>query len=96
MDILTYQGYMDIVDGLEILLTIEAKAKLWKKKDWAALSIIWLRVADKMIVHIASATTSGCLGYNSTDARTAGCFEHCPSAQKIISGSVRLQLANQC
>lgn len=58
MDILTDQGYMDIVDGLEILPTVEAEANLlWKKKDRAALSIIRLRVADKMIVYIASATT---------------------------------------
>ena len=58
MDILTDQGYMDIVDGLETLPTIEAEAKLWKKRDQAALSIIQLRVADKMIVYIASTTTS--------------------------------------
>ena len=58
MDILTDQGYMDIVDGSEILPTVEAEAKLWRKKDQAALSIIRLRVADKMIVYIASATTS--------------------------------------
>lgn len=30
-DILTDQGYMDIVDGSEILPTEEAEAKLWKK-----------------------------------------------------------------
>ena len=49
---------MDIVDGSKILPTIEGEAKLWKKKDWAALSIIQLRVTDKMIVYIASATIS--------------------------------------
>ena len=43
MDMLTDQGYMDIVDGSEILLpTVEAEAKLWRKKDRAALSIIRL------------------------------------------------------
>ena len=31
-DILTDQGYMDIVDGSEILPTVEAEAKLWKKR----------------------------------------------------------------
>ena len=40
MDILTDQGYMDIIDGLETLPTVEAEAKLWKKKDQAALPII--------------------------------------------------------
>ena len=55
MNILTDRCYMDIIDGSEILPTVEAEAKLWKKKDQAALSTIWLRVADKMI--IASATT---------------------------------------
>ena len=40
MDMLTDQGYMDIVDGSEILRTVEAEAKLWRKKDRAALSII--------------------------------------------------------
>ena len=39
-DILTDQGYMDIVDGSETLPTVEAEAKLWKKKDRAALSMI--------------------------------------------------------
>ena len=33
IDILTDQGYIDIVDGSEILPTVEAEAKIWKKKD---------------------------------------------------------------
>ena len=40
LEILTDQGYMDIVDGLKTLPTEKAEAKLWKKKDQAALSMI--------------------------------------------------------
>src|SRR5208282_11660 len=57
-DILTDQGYMDIVDGSEPLPTVEAQIKLWKKKDRAALSMIRLRIADKMLIYVASSTTS--------------------------------------
>jgi hypothetical protein len=57
-DILTDQGYMEIVDGSETLPTVEAENKLWKKKDRAALSMIRLRIADKMLIYVASSKSS--------------------------------------
>jgi hypothetical protein len=58
IDILTDQGYIDIVDGSELLPNKEEEAKAWKKKDRTALSIIRLRIADKMLIYVASSTTS--------------------------------------
>ena len=57
IDILTDQGYIDIVDGSDILPIEEDEVKLWKKKDRAALSMIRLRIADKMLIYVASSTT---------------------------------------
>src|SRR5271156_1946662 len=89
-DILTDQGYMDIVDGSEPLPTVEAQIKLWKKKDRAALSMIRLRIADKMLIYVASSTTiTRGLGYNQTDVGTSGGSQHCTGTKEIIPGSVQ-------
>lgn len=56
MDILTDQGLWEFVEG-----TAPAEEKeqvAWTKKDWTALSMIRLRIADKLLVYVASTTTA--------------------------------------
>ena len=54
-DILTELGYWEIVDGTSP--KPDTGTTDWAKKDRSALSAIRLRVADKMLVYVASALT---------------------------------------
>src|ERR1700679_3899606 len=58
IDILTGQDLWEYVDGTTILPTDTASQSGWRKKDWLALSMIRLRVADKMLVYVASLTSA--------------------------------------
>ena len=55
-DILTELGYWEIVDGQ--LKKPDREAEVWTKNDRSALSTIRLRVTDKMLVYVTSASTS--------------------------------------
>src|ERR1700678_492622 len=56
MDILTDQGLWDYVT--ETAQTDPDLLNTWNKKDRTALSMIRLRIADKLLVYIASAKTA--------------------------------------
>jgi hypothetical protein len=56
VDILTDQGLWEYVEGTAP--DAEEQLAAWKKKDRTALSTIRLRVADKLLVYIASATSA--------------------------------------
>src|ERR1700720_944560 len=58
MDILTGQDLWEYIDGTTTLPTDEAQQPAWRKKDRMALSMIRLRVADKMLVYVASSTSA--------------------------------------
>src|ERR1700678_2434573 len=58
IDILTGQDLWEYVDGTTILPTDTASQSGWRKKDRLALSMIRLRVADKMLVYVASLTSA--------------------------------------
>ena len=56
INILTGQDLWEYVDGTTILPSDLAAQSGWHKKDRLALSTIRLRVADKMLVYVASST----------------------------------------
>ena len=56
IDILTGQDLWEYVDGTTTLPSNLAAQSGWCKKDRLALSTIRLRVADKMLVYVASST----------------------------------------
>ena len=58
MDILTGQDLWEYVEGTITQPSDTAGKAAWKKKDRMALSTIRLRVADKMLVYVASSTTA--------------------------------------
>ena len=58
MDILTGQDLWEYVEGTITQPSDTAGKAAWKKKDRMALSTIRLRVADKMLVYVASLTTA--------------------------------------
>src|SRR6202789_2385326 len=58
IDILTGQDLWEYVDGTTILPTDTASQSGWCKKDRLALSMIRLRVAEKMLVYVASLTSA--------------------------------------
>ena len=58
IDILTGQDLWEYVDGTTILPNDTASQSGWRKKDRLALSMIRLRVADKMLVYVASLTSA--------------------------------------
>src|SRR6202522_145712 len=58
IDILTGQDLWEYVDETTILPTDTASQSGWRKKDRLALSMIRLRVADKMLVYVASLTSA--------------------------------------
>jgi hypothetical protein len=58
MDILTGQDLWNYVDGTTKLPEGETEQATWRKKDRMALSAIRLRVADKMLVYVASAESA--------------------------------------
>jgi transposase InsO family protein len=58
MDILTGQDLWEYVDGTTTEPSDGTAKAAWKKKDRMALSTIRLRVADKMLVYVASSATS--------------------------------------
>jgi hypothetical protein len=58
MDILTKQGAYGMVTGKETCPEDFELNKMWEKKDRTALSMIQLCVANKMLVYVASATSS--------------------------------------
>src|SRR6202522_2149584 len=58
INILTGQDLWEYVDGTTILHSNTASPYVWRKKDRLALSMIRLRVADKMLVSLASVTTA--------------------------------------
>ncbi|KAJ8521758.1 hypothetical protein ONZ45_g1573 [Pleurotus djamor] len=59
IDILADLGYINYVDGtLSAPDSQAATYAAWAKNDRLALSMIWLRVADKLIVYVSDATTS--------------------------------------
>ena len=57
MDILTDQGLWEYVHPGTAPSDAEQKTA-WEKKDWTALSTIRLRVADKLLVYVASAKSA--------------------------------------
>jgi gag-polypeptide of LTR copia-type/Domain of unknown function (DUF4219) len=58
MDILTGQDLWDYVDGSTTLPMDAAQQPVWHRKDRTALSVIRLRVADKMLVYVMSSTSA--------------------------------------
>ena len=58
IDILTGQDLWEYIDGTTILPNDAASQSGWRKKDRLALSMIRLRVADKMLVYVASLTSA--------------------------------------
>ena len=58
IDILTGQDLWEYVDRLTTQPMEEALLPAWRKKDRMALSMIRLRVADKMLVYVASSTSA--------------------------------------
>ena len=58
MDILMGQDLWEYVEGTITLPSEAAARAAWKKKDRMALSMIRLRVADKMLVYVTSSTTA--------------------------------------
>src|ERR1700679_3831432 len=56
IDILTRQDLWEYVDGTTILPNDTASQSGWHKKNRLVLLIIRLRVADKMLVYVASST----------------------------------------
>src|SRR5271168_293511 len=58
INILTGQDLWEYVDGTTILPNDAASQLGWRKKDRLALSMIRLRVADKMLVYVASLTSA--------------------------------------
>src|SRR5882757_2536825 len=56
MDILTESDQWEIVDGKSMKPSTDSAS--WEKKDQSALSAIRLRIADKMMVYVASAASS--------------------------------------
>src|ERR1700723_13067 len=58
MDILTGQDLWEYIEGSITQPSDMAGKAAWKKKDRMALSMIRLRVANKMLVYVASSTMS--------------------------------------
>lgn len=58
IDILTGQDLWEYVDGTNALPNDESLQAVWRKKDRQALSTIRLRVADKMLVYVASSKSA--------------------------------------
>src|ERR1700679_110647 len=58
MDILTGQDLWEYVEGTTTLPSDEAQQSGWHKKDRQAVSAIRLRVADKMLVYVASSASA--------------------------------------
>ena len=56
INILTGQDLWEYVDGTFILPNDLTSQPIWCKKDRLTLSMIGLRVADKMLVYVASLT----------------------------------------
>ena len=54
IDILTGQDLWEYVDGTSVLPNDPTSQPIWREKDRLALSMIRLRVADKMLVYVAS------------------------------------------
>jgi hypothetical protein len=55
---LTGQDLWEYIDGTTILPNDTASQSGWRKKDRLALSMIRLRVADKMLVYVTSSTSA--------------------------------------
>ena len=58
IDILTGQDLWEYVNGTTTLPSDLASQSGWRKKDRLALSTIKLRVANKMLVYVASSTSA--------------------------------------
>src|ERR1700678_4055015 len=58
IDILTGQDLWKYIDGTTILPNDTASQLGWRKKDRLVLSMIRLRVANKMLVYVASLTSA--------------------------------------
>ena len=58
MDILTDQGLWEFVESEGTAPTEEKEKVAWIKKDRTTLSMIRLRIADKLLVYVASTTTA--------------------------------------